>query len=232
MSNTFSTTVGGQCAEYLVRSKLALMGYKSIRADSFYDLLLPHNMCRIEVKSATYRPINNSFTGGKGSYMFTLRGRQIRKDAFDYLVFVGFKHPDSENPLCDHDMFVIPHSALRIDDKGRVSKSFHYQFTDSDFERKRLGQNQRILLGKDRLDLLLPSNKSVFARMKYRFTKRMNNEYDMITREILARRTSVVSSKRAKRQHKNHLQREWYRKNRERLNKQRREAYRRRNDLS
>lgn len=223
MSNTFSTTVGGQCAEYLVRSKLALMGYKTIRADSFYDLLLPHNMCRVEVKSGAYNKINNTFKKGRGSYMFTLRGRQIRKNAFDYLIFVGFKHPDSVNPLCDHEMFVIPHSALRIDDKGRVSERFHYQFTDDDFERKRLSQNQRILLGKDRLDLLLPSNKSVFTRMKNRFTKKMNDEYDMITREILARRTTKVSSKR----HKNHLQREWYRKNRERLNKLRREAYRR-----
>ena len=227
MSNTFSTTVGGQCAEYLVRSKLALMGYKTIRADSFYDLLLPHNMCRIEVKSGSYNKINSTFKEGVGSYMFTLRGRQIRKNAFDYLIFVGFKHPDSENPLCNHDMFVIPHSALRIDDKGRVSKRFHYQFTDGDFERKRLSQNQRILLGKDRLDLLLPSNKSVFTRMKYRFTKKMNDEYDMITQEILTRRTTKVSSKRKKRQHKNHLQREWYRKNRERLNKERREARKR-----
>ena len=229
MSNTFSTTVGGQCAEYLVRSKLALMGYKTIRADSFYDLLLPHNMCRIEVKSGTYNKINNTFTEGRGSYMFTLRGRQIRKNAFDYLVFVGFKHPDSENPLCDHDMFVIPHSALRIDDKGRVSERFHYQFTDGDFERKRLSQNQRILLGKDRLDLLLPSNKSAFTRMKNKFTKKMNDEYDMITQEILARR-KVNNSKTYKRLHKNHIQREWYRKNRERLNKQRRKAYRWKNE--
>ena len=174
-----SSRVNGQPAEYLVRAKLASLGYKSLSADTTYDVLTPHNKASIEVKSTH---IIETGAGSK-EVRIMIQPNQMIKSELDYFVFIAFTGKELE-----YRVFIIPQAIMikaleKYDfNRGTLGISFILD-TAIDY-----GCNYGVLTSviapmcEDQWQYLTYGRGS-FARMRTNYTKRIKRAIDVWLKE-------------------------------------------------
>ena len=124
MIEEYPSRITGQVCEYMVRSKLASIGLKTVNADTNYDILITKNLKRVEVKSSKIqwrsprgihkkRGPNGRFIKAdkyiqKPTYQFQFKHWNLEPDACDFVVCIGWV---PEVHTMAH-AWIIPHEVI------------------------------------------------------------------------------------------------------------------------
>ena len=176
-SDYWPSRVNGQTAEYLVQAKLASMGYKTLNVDhSFYDILCPRNMARIEVKSCDIVTADS----GTKEVGFTMQSDQMIKGNLDYVVLICFTGKDFE-----HRAFIIPQAIMIKAMKNHSEKRNGFGFTLRDTVKENQASRYNVFTAviaemcEGQWKYLTYKGGGSFARMRTDYTKRIREAMDI-----------------------------------------------------
>ena len=97
MIEEYPSRITGQVCEYMVRSKLASIGLKTVNADTNYDILITKNLKRVEVKSSKIQWRNSGLQKRGPDGRFVKTNKYIQKPTYQF----QFKHWNLEPDTCD-----------------------------------------------------------------------------------------------------------------------------------